>query len=151
MNCIYFGVRTSERQRTKNCQRCMGSELEVFKKCTVETNILMGTSTSTDEKGNTVTIPPSGKISDMELMFGNDPLRVVANKSSQKGSTGEEKSTKRGVNKRQLCRNLFTLGKSDQEIVQELAARYISENVEEKIANRRAGDILKQIKAATNK
>lgn len=151
MDCTYFGVRTSDRQKTKECQKCMGSKLEVFKKCTVETNILMGTSTTTDEKGNTVTVPPRCKISDTELMFGNDPLRVVANKSSQKETGKEHKAIKRGVNKRQLCRNLLILGKSDQEITQELAARYISENVELKIANRRAGDILNQIKVAANK
>lgn len=151
MGCTYFGVRTSDRQKTKGCQKCMGSELAVFKKCTVETNILMGTSTTVDENGNTVTVPPQCKISDTELMFGNDPLRVLGNKKAQTGTAEEKKVARRGVNKRQLCRNLLTLGKSDQEITQELAVRYISENVEEKIANRRANDILKQIKAAANK
>lgn len=129
----------------------MGSTVEVFKKCTVETNIMMGTSITTDEKGNTITIPPSGKISDTELMFGNDPLRVLVNKKAQTGTTEEKKMAKKGVNKRQLCRDLLTQDKSDQEITQELAARYLSENVEEKIANRRANDILKQVKAAVNK
>ena len=148
MNCMYFGVRTSDRQKTKECQKCMGSNLDVFKKCTIETNILMGTSITTDEKGNTITIPPQCKISDTELMFGNDPSRVLENKQSQTGNVKEKKMAKRGVNKRQLCRDLIIQGKSDQEITQELAARYTSENVEEKVAARRAGDILKQVVAA---
>lgn len=151
MNCTYFGVRTSEQQKTKKCRRCMGNNLEEFKRCTVETNILMGTSITTDGKGSTVTIPPRCKISDTELMFGNDPLRVLVNKKAQTGTKAEKKMAKRGVNKRQLCRDLLTLRKSDQEITQELAARYLSENVEEKIANRRANDILKQVKAVVNK
>ena len=151
MNCTYFGVRTSERQKTRKCQKCMKGNLDVFKKCTVETNILMGTSTIVDEKGDTVTVPPRCKISDTELMFGNDPLRVLINKKAQTGSAKEKKMAKRGVNKRQLCRDLLTQGKSEQEITQELAARYLSENVEEKIANRRAADILKQVKTAVNK
>jgi len=151
MDCTYFGVRTSERQKMRKCQECMRSNLEVFKKCTVETNILMGTSTTVDKEGNTITIPPRCKISDTELMFGNDPLRVLTNKKSQTGTVEEKKMAKRGVNKRQLCRDLLTQGKSNQGIIQELAARYTSENVEAKVAARRAGDILKQIKVAMNK
>jgi len=154
MKCKYFGVRTSERQKTKECQACMRDALDVFKKCTVETNIVFGTSIDVDEKGNTITVPPRCKISDTELMFENDSSkevkRVVKNKKSQTGNVKEKKMVKR-VNKRQLCRDMLTQGKSDQEVTQELTARYLSENVEEKIAARRAGDILKQIKAAANK
>ena len=69
MNCKYFGVRTSVREGSKKCQECKESFPEVFRKCTLETNILISTSIDVDEKGNTVVIPPTGKVSDTELII----------------------------------------------------------------------------------
>lgn len=69
--CVYFGVRTPKRDKTAQCRECKNSNFELFRKCTKETNTLMGTSIDVDKKGNTVEIPPVGLVSDKELVIEN--------------------------------------------------------------------------------
>ena len=66
--CKYFGVRTNTRESGLKCQECKKSTPEVFRKCTLETNILLSTSVSIDEKGNTVITAPAGKVGDDKLL-----------------------------------------------------------------------------------
>ena len=66
--CKYFGVRTSERENEIGCRKCKEADLELFRKCTIETNILMGTSIDVDDEGNTISIPPK-VVSDSKLMY----------------------------------------------------------------------------------
>lgn len=66
-DCKYFGVRTSKREGALSCQNCKKTNLELFKKCTRETNILMATSISVDAKGNTIAVLP-GKVDDSKLL-----------------------------------------------------------------------------------
>jgi len=67
--CKYFGVRTSTRESGVKCRECKVSNPELFKKCTLETNILMCTSITVDKEGNTVVVPPLGKVSDVVLII----------------------------------------------------------------------------------
>jgi len=65
--CKYFGVRTSTRESGVKCRECKLNSSEVFRKCTVETNILMATSIDIDAEGNTIIVLPE-KVSDDKLL-----------------------------------------------------------------------------------
>ena len=69
--CAYFGVRTPRRSSTSECLACRRSNLDLFKECTRESNILLSTSIIVDKKGHTVEIPPTGLVSDTELVAEN--------------------------------------------------------------------------------
>lgn len=69
MDCKFFGVRTSKGIREANCRVCETKSPEVFVKCTVETNTLLGTSIDTDSKGNTIQTQPK-KVPD-DRVFNN--------------------------------------------------------------------------------
>ena len=66
-NCVYFGVRTPKRESTAQCKSCKKLNLDEFKRCTKESNVLMATSITVDKKGHTVVISPKGPVSDTEL------------------------------------------------------------------------------------
>jgi len=40
-SCQYFGVRTTEREKSKRCLKCKGISPDTFTKCTIETNIFI--------------------------------------------------------------------------------------------------------------
>jgi len=67
--CKYFGVRTSTRESGVKCQECKVCNSELFRKCTLETNTLIASSIDIDVKGNTVIVPPLGKVSDVVLII----------------------------------------------------------------------------------
>ena len=67
MDCTYFGVRTSNREAEAKCRLCKQDTPEIFRKCTMETNILMSTSINIDAKGNTIIVLP-GKVGDDKLL-----------------------------------------------------------------------------------
>lgn len=69
--CVYFGVRTPNRESTAQCKRCKKLTVDEFKRCTKESNILMATSIVVDGKGRTTEIPPVGSISSTELVSEN--------------------------------------------------------------------------------
>lgn len=163
--CKYFGVRTGDRESKAKCQKCKEVDSELFVKCTVETNILMGTSISVDEKGNTILTPPAG-VSDTELMFEKYDKPIAATQS--RGQLNETYTGLKEVAKERntaivtssqpkkkascrvkglvvLCRNLKSEGKSDDEIRLEVAKRYVLAGKNEKEAAGKAKNWVKNM------
>lgn len=149
--CKYFGVRTSKRESGRKCQSCKERSFDSFKKCTIESNITMGTSISVDEKGSTISIPPK-IVSDTELLyekFDDNPLSRHKETDSDDGASNESKS-KRTISTRvkglvKLCRDSRSEGKTDDEIRQEVAKRYIDAGKSEKDAKGKAKNWVKNM------
>ena len=78
-NCVYFGVRTPKRESAAQCKLCKKADPVEFKRCTKESNILMATSIIVDKKGHTVEIPPTGPVSDTELIA--EDFKIVIKES----------------------------------------------------------------------
>jgi len=149
--CKHFGVRTSKREEESRCQRCKDSNLDLFKKCTVESNITMGTSTDVDEAGKTVFIPPK-IISDTVLLyekFGETHSSLCKETDSDDKPSNElkpkRKITPRVKGLAKLCRNLRSEGKSDDEIRQAVAKRYVEAGKSEKDAKGKAKNWVKNM------
>lgn len=137
-DCVYFGVRTSEREGTVRCRRCKADDPNSFKDCTVETNTLMGTSVTVDEAGNTVHVPPAMKVSSHVLASDEDISPVVKVRRV------------RGIWK--LAQSLVSQGKSDAEIKEKLIRKYMDEgNRSESEAIRLAKDNIYYLKLEREK
>jgi hypothetical protein len=63
-DCKFFGVRSSKAVKDDKCQKCAK-----FKKCTAETNLIMGTSIIIDSCGVTKHVLPKGELSEVERRF----------------------------------------------------------------------------------
>lgn len=148
--CQYFGVRTSERESRGKCQNCKEGALDLFKKCTIESNITMGTSISVDEKGNTISIPPE-IVSDSVLLYEKfGEVHPSLRKEKDSDEVSNESEPKKIVSTRvkglaKLCRDSRSGGKSDDEIRQLVAERYIEVGKSEKDANGKAKNWVKNM------
>lgn len=145
--CKCFGVRTSNIEAKAKCQKCKEFNLELFKKCTVETNILMGTSIDIDPKGNTISIPP-GKVSDTELMFEKFERSYSSTKKADSNTNAEKPKAApnrvKGLAK--MCREMRLAGKSDEEIRQAVAKRYVDVGKSVKDAEGKAKNWVKNMR-----
>jgi len=149
--CKYFGVRTKDRESRRKCRSCKENNFDLFRKCTIESNIIMGTSTDVDEKGNTISIPPK-KVSDTELTYEkfDDSPSTIRKKADPNKKVNTEPEPKRKISNRvkglaKLCRNLRSEGKSDDEIRQAVAERYIEVGKSEKDAKGKAKNWVKNM------
>jgi len=147
-DCKFFGVRTIEREGKAKCQNCKASNLELFKKCTRESNITMGTSVLVDGAGETIFVPPK-VVSDTKLLYEKHSEVSSPQKKVVVSDTSESKQ-KRTISSRVkglaiMCRKLKSEGKSDEEIVQEVANKYADAGKSEKEATGKAKSWVKNM------
>lgn len=125
--CKFFGVRSSKGVEDSACQKC-----EMFKKCTIETNLIMGTSVVIDSCGVTKHMLPKGELSDVELMFEKfgESLKKEKDDPKEKDDSKEKKGIKeKKVSRRvtglsKLCRSLKAKNISEADIEKEVAKLY---------------------------
>lgn len=138
--CEFFGVRSSKGTK-KMCDKCPEA---MFKKCTVETNMLMGTSIVIDAvSGVTKHVLPKEELSEVELMFENSELRPTkkeTEKKDKKSSTKkkEKAKTKRVTGISKLCRSLRKQNVSDEDIEVQVAKLYTESGMDTKAAQAKA-------------
>ena len=150
--CKHFGVRTSKREEGAKCQRCKDTAFDLFKKCTIESNITMGTSISIDEEGETISSPPE-IISDAVLLYEKfDEIHPSLCKETDSDAEASNKpKPKRIISTRvkglaKLCRDLRSDGKPDDEIRQAVANRYVEAGKSEKDAKGKAKNWVKNMR-----
>ena len=129
--CKFFGVRSSKGVDEKTCQKC-----NRFKECTVETNLLMGTSVVMDSCGTTRHNIPKGELSETELMFEKfvekfgEALKEDKKEKSKKKEVKEgkekKKSSRRVTGLSKLCRSLKAKGVNEADIEVEVAKLYFN-------------------------
>lgn len=119
----------------------------MFKKCTFETNVIMGTSVNVDEEGNTFSVLPKRNSED-ELLYENfedKPTEKKSKEESKKEKEEPKKKSKRVTGLVKLCREMKSAGASEEEIRKAVAQKYIGAGKSKKDAEGRAKNWVKNM------